>query len=139
MPSGGRGSSDVGVGRGNTGWGRWGGKPNRIYGAGAVASGDHDTSGKISYGEPPWIELHGTMVVNGEATNQRRFCMVLGATRMLLRYKGPGIAMSLIEMTCRVDLVPTMMQEGKVGLRGWGKETVPESGVVWYEALESTI
>jgi hypothetical protein len=31
---------------------------------------------------------------------------------------------SLTEVTGRLDPLPTMMEEGKVGLRGWGKETV---------------
>jgi hypothetical protein len=44
-------------------------KANRIYGAGDVALGDHNTSGKIPYGEPTRIELHITMVVSGEATD----------------------------------------------------------------------
>jgi hypothetical protein len=33
------------------------------------------------------------------------------------------------EVTGRVDPLSTMMEEGKVGLRGWGKETI--SGQEW--------
>jgi hypothetical protein len=68
---------------------------------------------------------------------ERRFYMILGATRMLSRYKGPGRIVSPTEVTGRVNPLPTMMGEGKVGLRGWGKKTIPGSRVVWYEASES--
>lgn len=45
---------------------------NKIEGEGAVATSDHNTSGKIPYGEPPGIKLYGTVVVSGEATNQEK-------------------------------------------------------------------
>jgi hypothetical protein len=38
------------------------GVANRIQGGRVVAWGDHITNGKIPYGEPPGIVLHGTMV-----------------------------------------------------------------------------
>jgi hypothetical protein len=60
--------------------------------------------------------------------------MMLGATRMLLRYKGPG---RTTKVTCKVDPLPTMMEEGKVGQWRWGKETIPGSGLVWYEVPKS--
>ena len=63
--------------------------------------------------------------------------MILGATRILLTYKGPGRTVSPVEVTGRVDPLPTMMEEGKVVLWGWGKEIIQGSGVVWYEASES--
>jgi hypothetical protein len=44
--------------------------------------------------------------------------MMLGATRMLLWYKGPGRTVSPIEVTGKVDPLPTMMEEGKVRLPG---------------------
>jgi hypothetical protein len=44
--------------------------------------------------------------------------MVWGATRMLLRYKGPGKTVSPIEVIGRVDPLPTVMEEEKVGLGG---------------------
>jgi hypothetical protein len=44
-------------------------EPNRIDGGGAVTSGNHNTSGKIPYGEAPVIKLHGTVVGSGETTN----------------------------------------------------------------------
>jgi hypothetical protein len=34
--------------------------------------GNHNTSSKIPYGEPPWIELHRTMVVSGEVMDQEK-------------------------------------------------------------------
>jgi hypothetical protein len=48
---------------------------------------------------------------------------MLGATRMLLRYKGPGRTVSSTEVTGRVDPLLAMMEEGNVGLWGWGKPT----------------
>jgi hypothetical protein len=63
--------------------------------------------------------------------------MILGATRILLTYKGPGRTVSPVEVTGRVDPLPTMIEEGKVVLWGWGKEIIQGSGVVWYEASES--
>jgi hypothetical protein len=61
---------------------------------------------------------------------------MLGATRMLLRYNGPRRTMSPTEVTGRVDLLSIVMEEGEVGLWGWGKSTAPVSRVVWNEALE---
>lgn len=45
--------------------------------------------------------------------------------------------MSAIEVTGKLDLLPMIMEEGKVELRGWWKGTTTGSGVVWYEASES--
>jgi hypothetical protein len=64
--------------------------------------------------------------------------MILRATRILLRYKGLGRTVSSTEVTDIVYPLPTMMKEGKVGLREWGKETILGLGVVWYETSEST-
>lgn len=55
-----------------------------------------------------------------------------------MRYKGPGRTVSSTEVTDIVYPLPTMMKEGKVGLREWGKETILGLGVVWYETSEST-
>jgi hypothetical protein len=60
--------------------------------------------------------------------------MMLGATKMLMRYRGPGRTVSPNEVTGRVDLLPTMMEDGKVRLWGWGKAMTLGSGVVWNEA-----
>jgi hypothetical protein len=45
---------------------------------------------------------------------ERRFWMMLGATRMLFRYKGPG-RITPTEVTGKVDPLLTMMEEGEVG------------------------
>jgi hypothetical protein len=37
--------------------------------------------------------------------------MMLGTTRMLLRYKGPRRTVTPTEVTSRVDPLPTMMKE----------------------------
>jgi hypothetical protein len=42
--------------------------------------------------------------------------MMLGTTRMLFRFKGPGRTVSPIEVTYRVDPLPTRMEKGEVGL-----------------------
>jgi hypothetical protein len=44
--------------------------------------------------------------------------MMLGATRILLRYKGPRRTVSPTNGTVKVDQLPIMMEEGNVGL--WG-------------------
>jgi hypothetical protein len=62
---------------------------------------------------------------------------MLGVTRMLVRYKGPGRTVSPTKVTCMVDPLPIMMEKGKVGLWGRGKETILGSRVVWNVALES--
>jgi hypothetical protein len=46
----------------------------RVEGAEGVTgtTSEHDTSGKVAYGEPLEIELHRTMVVTSEAMNQEK-------------------------------------------------------------------
>jgi hypothetical protein len=43
---------------GGSGW-----KVNRVEGAGTATTREHNTSGKVSYGEPLGIELYKTVVV----------------------------------------------------------------------------
>lgn len=83
----------------------------------------------------PGINLHRIVIVS-EAVEREKVVYDVGAT-MMLRYRGPRRTGSPTEVTDRVNPLLTMMEEGKVGLRGWGKETVSGSGVVWYEVLES--
>lgn len=64
--------------------------------------------------------------------------MMMGATR-LLRYEGPGRTVSPTKVTTRVYPLPIIMEEGKVGLWGWGKETILGSGVVWCMVSESVV
>jgi hypothetical protein len=52
---------------------------------------------------------------------------------LYMKNKGLGWIMSPTEVIGRVDSLSTMMEEGKVGLQGWGKETVLWSEVVGYE------
>jgi hypothetical protein len=47
-----------------------------------------------------------------------------------------GRTMSPTEVISRVDPLPIMMEEEKVGLWGWGKALALGSGVVWYEVPE---
>ena len=56
-----------GYASGGSGW-----QVNRVEGAGSVTTSDHDTNGKVAYGEPLGIELHRTMVVTSEATNREK-------------------------------------------------------------------
>ena len=44
----------------------------RVEGARAVTASEHDTSGKVVYGEPLGIELHRTIVVTSEVTNREK-------------------------------------------------------------------
>jgi hypothetical protein len=43
--------------------------------------GDHDTSGKISYGEPLGIKLYGTMIISGAATNREMSLYDVGGNK----------------------------------------------------------
>jgi hypothetical protein len=45
--------------------------------------------------------------------------------------------MSPIEVIGRIDLLPTMMDEGTAGLSGQKREMLPGLGVVWFNALLS--
>jgi hypothetical protein len=42
---------------------------NRVEGAEAAITSEHDMRAKVSYGEPLGIELYRIAVVTGEATN----------------------------------------------------------------------
>jgi hypothetical protein len=42
----------------------------RVEGPGAVTASEHSTRREVAYGEPPGIELHRTVVVTSDATNQ---------------------------------------------------------------------
>jgi hypothetical protein len=67
MPSGGSKS----MGEGYVGGGS-GGQMNRVEGVGAVTTSEHDPSGRWRMVEPPWIELHRTMLVTSKATNREK-------------------------------------------------------------------
>jgi hypothetical protein len=60
MPNGGSGGSSKGMGGYASG------------GSGGVAASEHDTSGKVAYGEPLGIELHRAVVVASQATNREK-------------------------------------------------------------------
>jgi surface antigen len=51
MPNSGGGGSSKSMGGGYAGGGS-GWQVNRVEGAGAIATSEHDTSGKVAYGEP---------------------------------------------------------------------------------------
>jgi hypothetical protein len=59
------------------------------YGIGAevVVASNHSTSGKISYGEPPRIELHRAVVVNGEAMSNKDVVEVQRTRRDRVTYR----------------------------------------------------
>jgi hypothetical protein len=140
VPSGARFSSDERVGCGVwQPWDKGGGGGKQIVYSGPELSHQATTSRALrshmvspqrSNSMKQWL-----LVVKRQT--EIRFCMMLGATRMLLWYKGPGRTVSPIEVTGKVDPLPTMMEEGKVRLPGWGKETILGLGVVWYEASGS--
>jgi hypothetical protein len=87
VPNGGGGGSGKRMGGGGGGYddGGSGWKVNRVEGAGTATTSEHNTSGKVSYGEPLGIELYKTVVVTSEATNQEKGMSQLGATRTPLR------------------------------------------------------
>jgi hypothetical protein len=55
--------------------------------------------------------------------------MMWGATRTLVKRKGPGRTASPTEVTGRADPFPTTMEEGRGGGEVEGR--IPASGVVW--------
>jgi hypothetical protein len=61
-------------------WGR-GGQVNRVEGAGAVTTSEHDTHGKVAYGEPLGIGLHRTVVVTSEVTNREKGMSQTGSNK----------------------------------------------------------
>jgi hypothetical protein len=58
---------------------------NRVEGIRAVIAGEHDTSGKVAYGEPPGIELYRTMVVTSEATNREKGMSKMGSNKDIVK------------------------------------------------------
>jgi hypothetical protein len=44
----------------------------RVEGGRTTIASEHDTSGKVTYGEHLGIKLHRTMVVTSEATNREK-------------------------------------------------------------------
>jgi hypothetical protein len=56
--------------------------------------------------------------------------MMLGATRTLVKRKGPGRTAAPTEVTGRAESFTTTMEEGR---EGWGEveDRIPASGVVW--------
>jgi hypothetical protein len=71
MPNRAGGGSSKSIGGGYASGGR-GWQVNRVEGVRAVTASDHDTIGKVAYGEPPRVELHRTVLVTSEATNQEK-------------------------------------------------------------------
>jgi hypothetical protein len=61
-----------------------------------------------------FIEQRSSVV---KRRTERRFWMMLEATR-IVEVQGPGKTVSPTEVTGRVDPLPTMMEEGNVGLGG---------------------
>ena len=58
---------------------------NRIEWVGVVTTSEHDTGGKVAYGEPPGIELHRTMVVTSEAMNQEKGMCQTGSNKDIVK------------------------------------------------------
>jgi hypothetical protein len=86
MPNGGGGGSSKSMGEATLVEGvdgNW--QVNRVEGTGAVASSEHDTSGKVAYGEPPRIELHRTMFVTSEATNREKGMSQTGSNKDVVK------------------------------------------------------
>lgn len=73
-------------------------------GTGGVASSNHNTSGKISYGELPRIEFPRTVVVSGEATEREKVPDDVGGNKDVGEVKRQGRTVSPNEVP-----LPTMM------------------------------
>jgi hypothetical protein len=58
---------------------------NRVEGVGAATTSEHDTSGKVAYGEPPGIELHRTVVVASEATDREKGMRQTGSNKDVVK------------------------------------------------------
>jgi hypothetical protein len=66
---------------------------------------------------------------------ERRFLIISGARRTLVRRKGPGRVEWPVPTTGRVAPLPTMMEEGKD--EEGDKSTIPGLEATWEEAPES--
>jgi hypothetical protein len=55
---------------------------------------------------------------------------MLGATRTLVKRKGPGRTAAPTEVTGRAEPFPTTMEEGREGWGGEVEDHMPASGVV---------
>jgi hypothetical protein len=89
MPNGGGGGSSKNMGGSYTG-GESGGQVNRVEGARAVTPSEHGTRGKVTYGEPPGIELHRTVVVTSEAMNQEKGMSQTGSNKDIVMVEWSG-------------------------------------------------
>jgi hypothetical protein len=58
---------------------------NRVEGTRDVTSSEHDTSGKVAYGEPPRIKLHRTVLVTSEATNREQGMSHTGSNKDVIK------------------------------------------------------
>jgi hypothetical protein len=87
MPDDRVGGSSKSMGGGYAGGGS-GGQVNRVEGAGAVATSEHDTSGKVVYGEPLGIELYRTMVITSKATNREKGMSQVGSNKNIVKVEG---------------------------------------------------
>jgi hypothetical protein len=61
---------------------------NRVEGVGAATASEHVTSGKVSYGEPPGIKLHRTVVVTSEVTNREKGMSQMGSNKNVVKVEG---------------------------------------------------
>jgi hypothetical protein len=85
MPNGrGGGGDNKSMGGGYTGGGS-GGQVNRVEGTGSVTTSEHDTSGKVVYGEPPGIELHRIVVVASEAMDREKGMSQMGSNEDVVK------------------------------------------------------
>jgi hypothetical protein len=84
MPNGGDDGGSKSMGEGYTCGGN-GGQVNRVEGARAVTTSEHDTSEKVVYSEPPGIELHRTVVVASEATNREKGMSQMGSNKVIIK------------------------------------------------------
>jgi hypothetical protein len=60
---------------------------NIVDGTRAITTSEHDTSVKVSYGEPLGIKLHKTVVVTGEATNREKGLSQMRSNKDVVKVK----------------------------------------------------
>jgi hypothetical protein len=69
--------------------------------------------------------------------NEKKILNDVKCNKNIIKINGPGRTMSPTEVTGRMDLLPTTMDEGIVGLGGRKREMLSRSGAMWFNALES--
>jgi hypothetical protein len=90
----------------------------RVEGPEAVTPSEKGPGGKILHRQTKRVKFHKSRIVSSELTNGKKILNDIGATRTLVKRKGPGRTAVPTEVTGRVEPFPTTMEEGR---EGWGR------------------